>query len=170
MTSLTRCTAAKAPANRSSMAVPKRSTSPAPSPGAARRGAPFCLVRPTLQLSRARAATGQPTALHPHGLQIRTGVRCFRGGGCCTLLLYEALEPCDQVFELWSLSWCGAMGFEPQTSCMPCSGNTSTVVHLCRSLSQDVRISPPESRPVAVLSCCTVPSVHRCKPERAPLW
>jgi len=26
-------------------------------------------------------------------------------------------------------------------------------VHLCRSLSRDVRISPPESRPVAVLSC-----------------
>jgi hypothetical protein len=24
----------------------------------------------------------------------------FRCGGCCTLLLYEALEPCDQIFEL----------------------------------------------------------------------
>ena len=29
-------------------------------------------------------------------------------------------------------------------------------LHLCRSPSQDVRTSPPESRPVAVLSCCTV--------------
>src|ERR1039458_8437069 len=44
-------------------------------------------------------------------------------------------------------------GLEPLTSCMPYSGNTSTEVHLCRSLSRDVRISPPESRPVAVLSC-----------------
>ena len=59
------------------------------------------------------------------------------------------------LVELW--------GFEPQTSCMPYSGNTSTEVHLCRLPSQNVRISPPESRPVAVLSCCTVPSVHRCK-------
>src|SRR5450755_1575225 len=49
--------------------------------------------------------------------------------------------------ELW--------GFEPQASCMPYSGNTSTAVHLCRSPSHDVGLSPPESRPVAVLSCCT---------------
>jgi hypothetical protein len=55
----------------------------------------------------------------------------------------------DLVFlvELW--------GFEPQTSCMPSSGNPSTRVYRRRSPSQDVRTSPPESRPVAVLSCCT---------------
>ena len=41
--------------------------------------------------------------------------------------------------------------------------NTSTAVHLCRSPSQDGRISPPESRPVAVLSCC----VHRLAPLHA---
>ena len=29
---------------------------------------------------------------------------------CCTLLLYSGLERCDQIFELWSLNWCGAMG------------------------------------------------------------
>jgi hypothetical protein len=46
-------------------------------------------------------------------------------------------------------------GFEPRTSCMPSSGRTSTAVHLCRSPSQDVPARPPESRPVAVLSCCT---------------
>src|ERR1039457_1716934 len=57
--------------------------------------------------------------------------------------------------ELW--------GFEPQTSCMPYKGTTSTAVHLCRSASHDVRCSPPESRPVAVLSCCTVPSLHPCE-------
>jgi hypothetical protein len=38
---------------------------------------------------------------------------------------------------------------------MPSSGRTSTTVHTCRSPSQHVRTSPPESRPVAVLSCCT---------------
>jgi hypothetical protein len=52
-------------------------------------------------------------------------------------------------------------GLEPLASCMPCSGNTSTVVHLCRSPSQDVPLSPPESRPVAVLSCCTPLSATR---------
>ena len=70
----------------------------------------FCLVRQTLRLSRARAATGRAAALHPHGHQIRTGVRWFHCGGCCTLLLYRDLEPCDRIFELWSLSLCGAMG------------------------------------------------------------
>jgi hypothetical protein len=38
---------------------------------------------------------------------------------------------------------------------MPSSGNPSTRVYRRRSPSQDVRTSPPESRPVAVLSCCT---------------
>jgi hypothetical protein len=57
---------------------------------------------------------------------------------------------CDLV-ELW--------GFEPQTSCMPCSGNTSTAVHLCRSQSRSVRTSPPGFRPVAVLLCYTARSL-----------
>jgi hypothetical protein len=57
----------------------------------------------------------------------------------------------DLVFlvELW--------GFEPQTSCMPSSGNPSTLVHTCRSPSSHVHSSPPASAPVAVLSCCTAP-------------
>jgi hypothetical protein len=49
--------------------------------------------------------------------------------------------------ELW--------GFEPQTSCMPSSGNPSTRVSLCRSPSRSVHPGPPASGPVAVLSCCT---------------
>ena len=53
-------------------------------------------------------------------------------------------------------------------TCMPYSGNTSTRVHLRRSPSQDVHVSPPESRPVAVLSCCTPPSLHPYT-ERAQL-
>jgi hypothetical protein len=61
-------------------------------------------------------------------------------------------------FRIMLLTWVELWGFEPQTSCMPYSGNTSTEVHLCRSVSQDVPRSPPESRPVAVLSCSTVPS------------
>src|SRR5450755_3443329 len=62
--------------------------------------------------------------------------------------------------ELW--------GFEPQTSCMPYNGTTSTRVHRRRSPSQDVRTSPPGSRAVAVLSCCTLPSLHPYT-ERAQL-
>jgi hypothetical protein len=53
------------------------------------------------------------------------------------------------LVELW--------GFEPQTSCMPSAGSPSTGAHLCRSPSRGVRTSSPESRPVAVLSCC----IHR---------
>jgi len=42
------------------------------------------------------------------------------------------ISSCDLVkrVELW--------GFEPQTSCMPSSGRTSTAVHPCRSPSQGV--------------------------------
>jgi hypothetical protein len=58
-------------------------------------------------------------------------------------------------FRIIPLNWVELWEFEPQTSCIPYSGNTSTRVHRRRSPSQDVRISPPESRPVAILSCCT---------------
>jgi hypothetical protein len=74
---------------------------------------------------------------------------------CCILLLYKASELRAQGFEFISLTWVELRGFEPRTSCMPSAGSTSTAVHLCRSPSQAVRISPPGSRPVAVLSCCT---------------
>jgi site-specific DNA recombinase len=57
------------------------------------------------------------------------------------------------MVELW--------GFEPQTSCMPSAGSTSTAVHTCRSASQGVRTSPPGSRQVAVLSCCTPPGARQ---------
>ena len=81
------------------------------SAGAARRVAPpFCLVRHTLRLARARAATAQAAALHPTDARSELACDAFRCGSCCTLLLYEALEPCGQIFELWSMIWCGAMG------------------------------------------------------------
>jgi len=57
------------------------------------------------------------------------------------------------LVELW--------GFEPQTSCMPSSGNPSTGVHPRRSQSQGVRARPSRSAPVAVLSCCTARSAHQ---------
>jgi hypothetical protein len=72
--------------------------------------APFCLVRHTLRLARARAATAQAAALHPTDARSELACDAFRCGGCCTLLLYEALGPCGQIFELWSMNWCGAMG------------------------------------------------------------
>ena len=65
--------------------------------------------------------------------------------------------------ELW--------GFEPQTSCMPSSGNPSTEVHQRRSPSLQPPSSPPESRHVAVLPCCTTrcpPHSGAAAPSRAP--
>jgi hypothetical protein len=74
---------------------------------------------------------------------------------CCIFLLYKARERWAQDFEFISLTWGGATGFEPRTSCMPSAGSTSTAVRLCRSPSQEVRARPVKSAPVAVLSCCT---------------
>jgi hypothetical protein len=53
---------------------------------------------------------------------------------------------------------------------MPYNGTMSTAVHLCRSPCQDVRTSPPESRPVAVLSCCTPFSLAVRADELMVLW
>src|ERR1022692_2690314 len=77
---------------------------------AARRGAAFCLVRHTLRLSRARAATGRAAALHPHGHQIRTGVRWF---SLRRLLYFAAVRAPGTVgsgFRIMLLNWGGAMG------------------------------------------------------------
>ena len=56
------------------------------------------------------------TAADQAAVFIRTDARselacdAFRGGCCCTLLLYQALEPWAQDFELLPLTWGGAMG------------------------------------------------------------
>jgi hypothetical protein len=102
---------------------------------------------------------------HRQGCQIRTGVRWF---SLRRLLYFGALQgpgPLGSGVRIMLLSWVELWGFEPQTSCMPYNGTTSTAVHLCRSPYRYVRISPPESRPVAVLSCCTPFSAW---PVRAP--
>jgi len=98
---------------------------------------------------------------HPQGPQIRTGVRCLSLRPLLYFAAVRGLRTLSSGFRIISLTWVELWEFEPQTSCMPYSGNTSTRVHLCRSPSQDVRTSPPESRPVAVLSCCTPPVVRR---------
>ena len=88
---------------------------------------------------------------------IRTDTRselacdAFRRGGCCTLLLYEALEPCDQIFELWSLSWCGAMGIRT-----PDLLHAIQRQHVHPRLSVQVTVSgrPHESSGIQA-GCCT---------------
>jgi hypothetical protein len=110
MTSLTRCTAAKrhvqiGPAGPCRWVPPRRTSA-----RAARRGAAFCLARHTLRLSRARAATGRAAALHPHGHQIRTGVRWF---SLRRLLYFAAVRAPGTVgsgFRIMLLNWGGAMG------------------------------------------------------------
>ena len=59
----------------------------------------------------------------------RTAVRSVR---CCTLLLYEVLEPSDQDFDFASMTWVELWGFEPQTSCMPYKLRPSPHVAVCR--------------------------------------
>ena len=63
---------------------------------AAPRRASFCLLRCTLRLLQARAAT------RCIRMDARSELACdaFRSSCCCTLLLYEPLEPCDRDFEL----------------------------------------------------------------------
>jgi len=110
MTSLTRCTAAKGTykwiLQSNADGCHLSGTAACAAPGRAS----FCLLRCTLRLLQARAATDQAAVCIRTDSRSELACDAFRCGGCCTLLLYEAPEPCDQAFELWSLSWCGAMG------------------------------------------------------------
>ena len=76
-------------------------------PCAAAGRASFYLVRCTLRLLQARAAADEAAAFVR--MDDRSELACdgFRCGCCCTLLLYRGLEPYDQIFQLWSLNWCG---------------------------------------------------------------
>ena len=67
--------------------------------GAAAGRASLCLVGHTLRLSQARAAAGQAAAIIRRNTRSELACDGFRCG-CCTLLLYEALESCDHIFEL----------------------------------------------------------------------
>jgi hypothetical protein len=100
----------------------------------------------------------RPQPTRPPPSSARTPGPNWRAMVFAAAVLYFAAVPgpgtLGSGFRKLRLTWVELWGFEPQTSCMPYSGTTSTAVHLCRSPSQDVRINPPESRPVAVLSCC----------------
>jgi hypothetical protein len=84
------------------------------------------------------------------------GLTCYRAA---TRKCYPAPENTRVYIRIVSVNCVELWGFEPQTSCMPSSGNPSTRVSLCRSPSRRVHPGPPASRPVAVLSCCTT----RCR-------
>ena len=110
MTSLTRCTAARGTCKWVLRGRADGCHLTDTSACAVGGRASFCLVRPNLGLYPAQTAAGQAAVF------IRTDARSelacggFRCGGCCTLLLYETLEPCDQDFESVALTWGGAMG------------------------------------------------------------
>ena len=76
--------------------------------------------------------------------------------------LHTAENPCLTCVVTVELS-----GLEPLTSCMPSGGRTSTRVHPCRSQSSRVPASPPVSRCVAVLPCCTA-AIHAGGTSRGP--
>lgn len=96
------------------------------------------------------------------------------GSGCGALLLYAVISCCSGIRNI-IFTWVKLWSFEPQTSCMPSAGNTSTRVRSRRSSSYSVRSSPPRSGSVAVLLCCTAqherrpPSRHVISPPTAPL-
>jgi hypothetical protein len=73
----------------------------------------------------------------------------------------QASKSLGSGFRIMFLTCVELRGFEPRTSCMPSSGNPSTVVHQRRSPSLQVPSSPPGSRHVAVLRCCTARCPYR---------
>jgi hypothetical protein len=88
MTSLTRCTAARGTCKWGLRAVPMGAT-PLTRRLRHRRKSLVLPGQPNLGLYPAQTAAGPGRRLHPHGLQIRTGVRCFS----LRLLLYFAAVP-----------------------------------------------------------------------------
>src|ERR1039457_2950077 len=100
MADLTRCTAAKGTYKwiLKSHADEWHLTDTAPRAAAGR--ASLCLARQTLRLSQARAAADQAAAVIRTHTRSELACDAFRCGCCCPLLLYEALEPCGQIFEL----------------------------------------------------------------------
>ena len=100
MTSLTRCTAARGTCKWVLRGRADGCHLTDTSACAAGGRASFCLVRPNLGLYPAQTAADQAAIF------IRTDARSelacdgFRCGGCCTLLLYEPLEPWARAFQL----------------------------------------------------------------------
>src|ERR1017187_6059405 len=86
MASLTRCTAAKGNMQIGPAGPCRRGHLGGTSAGAAGRGGPFWPGQAHSAVISGSGPTGQATALHPHGRQIRTGVRYFSQ----RLLLYFA--------------------------------------------------------------------------------
>ena len=113
MTSLTRCTAARGTCKWVLRGRADGCHLTDTSACAAGGRASFYLVRPNLRLYPAQTAAGQAAVFSRTDARSELACDGFRCGGCCTLLLYRGLERCDQIFELRSLSWRGAMGIRP---------------------------------------------------------
>ena len=163
MTSLTRCTAATGTCKWVLRGRAGGCHLTDTSACAAGGRASFCLVRPNLGLYPAQAAAGQAAVFIRTDSRSELACDGFRCGCCCTLLLYEALEPCDQIFELWSLNWGGAMGIRT-----PDLLHAIQWQHVHRSTSVQVTVSGRPHQSPGIQACCctfvlTVPSFHRRK-------
>jgi hypothetical protein len=125
--------------------------------------------QPNLGLYSAQTAAGQAAVFIRTDSRSELACDAFRCGCCCTLLLYKALEPCDQIFELWSLSWGGAMGIRT-----PDLLHAMQWQHVHRSPSVQVTVSgrPHQSSGIQA-GCCTFVLYGSARPpvrtERAPL-
>jgi hypothetical protein len=111
-----------------------------------------CSTTPVIAGARG-AICGQVMALDVHSSRPK---RRSDDGQTILKAALEGLKSGSHLGKLVELR-----GFEPLTSCMPSVGSTSSRVHLCRSPSWSVSHSAPPSKPVAVLSCCTVPPLLR---------
>jgi hypothetical protein len=132
---LTRCTTAKVSAHVSCRPVPMRASHVDLGQGPREEEQRLAWSGSLSTYLRARAVADR-LPHRPPASQIRTGVRRFSPRHCCTLLLYQTLEPLAQVFELLSLSWCGAMGIRTPDllHAMPADS-----VRLCRAESDTGR-------------------------------
>jgi hypothetical protein len=165
---LTRCTTAKVSAHVSCRPVPMRASHVDLGQGPREEEQRLAWSGSLSTYLRARAVADR-LPHRPPASQIRTGVRRFSPRHCCTLLLYQTLEPLAQVFELLSLSWCGAMGIRT-----PDLLHAIQRQHVHRSPSVQVTVSGrPHQSPGIQAGCCTFVLYGSARPpvrtERAPL-
>jgi hypothetical protein len=145
-------------------------TSPAPRP-APPEEEPRCAWPGTLggYLGLGRQPARRPPCIRTDS---RSELACdaFRCGCCCTLLLYEPLELCDQIFDLWSLTWGGAMGIRT-----PDLLHAMQWQHVHGSASVQVTVSGgPHQSPGIQAGCCTFvlyrSALRRCEQNESILW
>jgi len=97
---LTRCTVAKGPAHTSGQSGPVCAISLTPRPVPHEEEPRFAWSGSLWAYLQAQVAADQTAAVSRAEASSDLACDDFRRGGCCTLLLYEALEPWARYFEL----------------------------------------------------------------------